>query len=203
MTFPQCWRLDGISPMNRTVDRVPKRAETDWLRLLGDTGIDLDREAAPLRCARHFNLDDGELDRHGMLRQFIQGTAIAASAAVLMPHRMTFPGAVVASLGLEGSEQPVWLFDDAEHRLGRLAADRAATITGVAAAGWTLPYYPPQLFVGRETPGDGWETVATGRMALTSHGVAYDGNGVGHRETAGQFVGAGMDLHNICTKTAQ
>ena len=99
--------------------------------------------------------------------------------------------------------QLLWLFDDAEYRLGRLAADRAATITGVAAAGWTLPYYPPQLFVGRETPGDGWETVATGRMALTSHGVAYDGNGVGHRETAGQFVGAGMDLHNICTKTAQ
>ena len=35
------------------------------------------------------------------------------------------------------------------------------------------------------------------------HGVVYDGNGVGHRETAGQFVGAGMDLHNISTKTAQ
>ena len=98
-----------LSPMSRTVDRVPKRAETDWLRLLGDTGIDLDREVALLRYAHHFDLDDGELDRHGMLRQFIQGTAIAASAAVLMPHRMTFPGAVVASLGLEGSEQPVWL----------------------------------------------------------------------------------------------
>ena len=117
-----------LSRMNRTVDRVPKRAETDWLRelregqiagaheepalltaalatrnqpprlervsrllerssatdvtghtlllraweravmrLLGDTGIDLDREAALLRYARHFNLDDGELDRHGML----------------------------------------------------------------------------------------------------------------------------------------
>ena len=35
------------------------------------------------------------------------------------------------------------------------------------------------------------------------HGGVFDGNGVGHRETAGQSVGAGMDLHNICTKTAQ
>ena len=87
--------------------------------------------------------------------------------------------------------------------MGRLPADRAATMTGVAAASRILPYYPPQLFVGREAPGDGWETVATGRTALTSHGVVYDGNGVGHHETAGQFVGAGMDLHNICTKTAQ
>jgi len=35
------------------------------------------------------------------------------------------------------------------------------------------------------------------------HGGVYDGNRVGHRVTAGQFAGAGMDLHNICTKTAQ
>ena len=73
----------------------------------------------------------------------------------------------------------------------------------MSAAGRTLPYYPPQLFEGREAPGDGWETVATPVMTLTSHGVVYDGNGVGHRETAGQLVGAGMNLHNICTKTAQ
>ena len=50
------------------------------LRLLGDTGIDLDREAALRRYAHHFDLDDGELDRYGMLRQVIQGAAIAASA---------------------------------------------------------------------------------------------------------------------------
>ncbi len=64
------------------------------MRLLVDTGIDLDREAALLRHARHFNLDDGELDRYGMLRQFIQRAAIAASAAGLIPHRITFPNAV-------------------------------------------------------------------------------------------------------------
>ena len=229
-----------ISSMNRTVDRVPTRAETDWLRelregqiaaaatqaheepallsaavaaalatrnqpprleqlsrlleqsgltdvaghmlllraweravlrLLGATGIDLDREAALLRYARHFDLDDDQLDRHGMLRQFIQGAAIAASAAGLIPHRMTFPNAVVASLGLDGSEQPIWLFDDAEYRVGPLPADQAATIAGVSLAGRTPPYYPPQLFTGREAPGDGWETVATSRMALTGHGL--------------------------------
>ncbi len=80
------------------VDYVPTRAETDWLRLLGDTGIDLDREAALLRYARHFDLDGGELDRLRMLRQFIQGAVIAAAAAGLTPHRMTFPDAVVPSL---------------------------------------------------------------------------------------------------------
>ena len=233
-----------LSPMNRTVDHVPTRAETDWLRelregqiaaaaaqareepallsaavaaalatrnqpprlervsrllersgltdvaghtlllraweravlqLLGEAGMDLDREAALLRYARHFDLDDDELDRHGMLRQFIQGAAIAASAAGLIPHRMTLPDDV-ASLGLEGSEQPVWLFDDAEYRLGPLPADRAETITGAAAVGRTLPYYPPQLFAGREAPGDGWETVDTGRMALTSHGLLLRGS---------------------------
>ena len=145
------------------------------LRLLGDAGIDLDREAALLRYARHFDLDDDELDRHGMLRQFIQGAAIAASAAGLIPHRMTFPDDV-ASLGLDRSEQPVWLFDDAEYRLGPLPADRAATITGVALSDRTLPYYPPQLFVGRKAAGVGWETVATGRMALTSHGLLLHGS---------------------------
>ena len=78
------------------VDYVPTQAETDWLRLLGDTGIDLDREAALLRYALHFGLDDGELDRLRMLRQFIQGAAIAASAAGLIPHRITFPGGVAS-----------------------------------------------------------------------------------------------------------
>ena len=219
------WRL---SPMNRTVDRVPTRAETDWLRelregqfaadlpqaheepalltaavaaalttrnqpprlerlarllegsgltdgaghtlllraweravlrLLGDAGIDLDREATLLRYARHFDLDD-ELDRHGMLLQFIQGAAITTSAAGLIPHRMTFPDDDAASLGLDGSEQPVWLFDDAEYRLGPLPPDRSIAITGV----------------GRVAPGESWETVATGRMALTSHGLRLRGS---------------------------
>ncbi len=234
-----------LSPMNRTVDHVPTRAETDWLRelregqiaaalaheepalltaavaaalatsnqpprlerlsrlleqsgltdvaghmlllraweqavlrLLGSTGIDRDREAALLRYALHFDLDDDQLDRHGTLRQFIQGTVIAASAAGLIPHRMTFPDAVVASLGLEGSEQPIWLFDDAEYRLGPLPPDRATAITGVAASGRTPPYYPPQLFAGHQAPSEGWETVATGWMALTGHGVRLRGSTV-------------------------
>ena len=33
-TFPRCWRPEGIYPMNRTVDHVPTRAETDRLRAL-------------------------------------------------------------------------------------------------------------------------------------------------------------------------
>ena len=54
-------------------------------RQLGDVGIDLDREAALLYYARHFDLDDAELDHHGMLRQFVQGAAIAEAAAGLVP----------------------------------------------------------------------------------------------------------------------
>ena len=50
-------------------------------RQLGDAGIDLDREAALLYYARHFNLDDAELDHNGMLRQLVQGAAIAEAAA--------------------------------------------------------------------------------------------------------------------------
>ena len=65
------------------------------------------------------------------------------------------PDDVAASLGLDRSEQPVWLFDDAEYRLGRLPPDPAEAITGAAAAGGTLPYYPPRLFVGREAPSEG------------------------------------------------
>ena len=84
---------------------------------------------------------------------------------------MTFQDFVVASLGLHRSEQPVWLFDDAEYRLGPLPSDRAAATPVMAAARRTLPYYRPQLFVGRQAPSDGLETVATGRMALTNHGL--------------------------------
>ena len=33
-TFPRCLRPEGIYPINRTVDHVPTRAETGWLRAL-------------------------------------------------------------------------------------------------------------------------------------------------------------------------
>ena len=59
--------------------------ETAVARQLGDVGIDLDREAALLYYARHFDLDDAQLDHHGMLRQFVQGAAIAEAAPVWCP----------------------------------------------------------------------------------------------------------------------
>ena len=65
--------------------------ETAVARQLGDVGIDLDREAALLYYARHFDLDDGEMDHHGMLRQFVQGAAIAEAAAGLVPQAYEFP----------------------------------------------------------------------------------------------------------------
>ena len=65
--------------------------ETAVARQLGDVGIDLDRQAALLCYARHFDLDDAELDHHGMLRQFVQGAAIAEAAAGLVPQRMNVP----------------------------------------------------------------------------------------------------------------
>ena len=84
--------------------------ETAVARQLGDVGIDLDREAALLYYARHFDLDDAQLDHHGMLRQFVQGAAIAESAAGLVPQRMSFPQGAPAAALLRRSEQLVWLF---------------------------------------------------------------------------------------------
>ena len=78
---------------------------------LGDMGINLDREAALLYYARHFDLDDAQLDHHGMLRQFVQGAAIAEAAAGLVPQRMNFPQGAPASALLRRSEQLVWYHD--------------------------------------------------------------------------------------------
>ena len=107
--------------------------ETAVARQLGDVGIDLDREAALLCYARHFDLDDAELDHHGMLRQFVQGAAIAEAAAGLVPQRMNVPEGAPASALLCRSEQLVWLFDDVECCLGQLPPEPSPTITGVAA----------------------------------------------------------------------
>ena len=115
--------------------------ETAVARQLGDVGIDLDREAALLYYARHFDLDDAELDHHGMLRQLVQGAAIAESAAGLVPQRMNVPEGAPASALLRRSEQLVWLFDDVECCLGQLPPEPSPTITGVAAPGRDLPYY--------------------------------------------------------------
>ena len=65
--------------------------ETAVARQLGDVGIDLDREAALLYYPRHFDLDDAQLDHHGMLRQFVQGAAIAEAASGLIPPTYEFP----------------------------------------------------------------------------------------------------------------
>ena len=107
--------------------------ETAVARQLGDVGIDLDREAALLYYAQHFDLDDAELDHHGMLRQFVQGAAIAEATAGLIPQRMNFPQGAPASALLRRSEQLVWLFDDVECCLGQLPPEPSPTITGVAA----------------------------------------------------------------------
>ena len=78
-------------------------------------------------------LDDGELDHNGMLRQLVQGAAIAESAAGLVTQRMNFPQGAPAAALLRRSEQLVWLFDDVECCLGQLPPEPATTITGVAA----------------------------------------------------------------------
>ena len=149
--------------------------ETAVARQLGDVGIDLDREAALLYYARHFDLDDGELDHHGMLRQFVQGAAIAEAAAGLVPQRMNFPQGAPASALLRRSEQLVWLFDDVECCLGQLPPEPATTITGVAAPDRDLPYYRPQSFVDRPALDQGWESVARGQLAVASQHLHFRG----------------------------
>ena len=127
--------------------------ETAVARQLGDVGIDLDRQAALLYYARHFDLHDAELDHHGMLRQLVQGAAIAEAAAGLVPQRMNFPQGAPASALLRRSEQLVWLFDDVECCLGQLPPEPATTITGVVAPDRNLPYY--RAPVVRGSPGAG------------------------------------------------
>ena len=159
-------------------------------RQLGDVGIDLDREAALLYYARHFDLDDAELDHHGMLRQFVQGAAIAESAAGLVPQRMNFPQGAPASALLRRSEQLVWLFDDVECCLGQLPPE-PATITGVAAPGRDLPYYRPQSFVDRPAPDQGWESVARGQLAVASEHLHFRGPGLSIRLAYGSVAELG------------
>ncbi len=157
-------------------------------RQLGDVGIDLDRQAALLGYATHFDLDDGELDHNGMLRQFVQGAAIAESAAGLVPKRMRFPEDAPASALLRRSEQLVWLSDDVECCLGQLPPEPSPAITGVAMPGRDLPYYPPQSFVDRHAPVQGWETVARGQLAVASEHLHFRGSGPTIRLAYGSVV---------------
>ena len=162
--------------------------ETAVARQLGDVGIDLDREAALLYYAPHFDLDDAQLDRYGMLRQFVQGAAIAESAAGLVPQRMNFPQGAPASALLRRSEQLVWLFDDVECCLGQLPPEPSPTITGVAAPDRNLPYYRPQSFVDRHVPDQGWESVARGQLAVASEHLHFRGPDLSIRLAYGSVV---------------
>ena len=162
--------------------------ETAVARQLGDVGIDLDREAALLYYARHFDLDDAELDHHGMLHQFVQGAAIAEAAAGLVPQRMNVPQGAPSSALLRRSEQLVWLFDDVEYCLGQLPPKPSPTITGVAAPGRHLPYYRPQSFVDRQAPDQGWESVARGQLAVASEHLHFRGPGLSIRLAYGSVV---------------
>ena len=158
------------------------------VRQLGDVGIDLDRQAALLRYARHFELDDAELDHNGMLRQFVQGAAIAESAAGLIPHRMNFSEGAPASALLRRSEQLVWLFNDVECRLGQLPPEPSPTIISVLAPGRDLPYYPPQSFKDRQVPDQGLESVALGQLAVASEHLHFRGPGLNIRLAYGSVV---------------
>ena len=162
--------------------------ETAVARQLGDVGIDLDREPALLYYARHFDLDNGELDHNGMLRQLVQGAAIAESAAGLVTQSMNFPQGAPAAALLRRSEQLVWLFDDVECCLGQLPPEPATTITGVAAPGRDLPYCRPQSFVDRPAPDQGWESVARGQLAVASQHLHFRGPGLSIRLAHGSVM---------------
>ena len=167
----------GLSHEDRR-ELVLQAWEAAVARQLGDMGIDLDREATLLHYARHFDLDDGELDHNGMLRQIVQGAAIAESAAGLIPQRMNFPQGAPASALLRRSEQLVWLFDDVECCLEQLPQEPSLTITGLAMPGRDLPYYRPQSFVDRQAPDQGWESVARGQLAVASEHLHFRGPGL-------------------------
>ena len=123
-----------------------------------------------------------------MLRQLVQGAAIAESAVGLVPKRMHFPEGAPASALLRRSEQLVWLFDDVECCLGQLPPEPPLTITGVATPGRDLPYYPPQSFVDRQVLDQGWETVARGQLAVASEHLHFRGSGLTIRLAYGSVV---------------
>ena len=181
------WERSGLSHEEGR-ELLPQAWETAVARQLGDVGIDLDRQAALLGYARHFDLDDAELNHNGMLRQLVQGAAIAESAAGLVPKRMHFPEGAPASAVLRRSEQLVWLFDDEECCLGQLAPEPSPTITAVAMPGRDLPYYPPQSFVDRQVPDQGWESVARGQLAVASEHLHFRGSGLTIRLAYGSVV---------------
>ena len=133
-------------------------------------------------------LDDGELDHNGMLRQLVQGAAIAESAAGLVPQRMNFPQGAPAAALLRRSEQLVWLFDDVECCLGQLPPEPSPTITGLAAPGRDLPYCRPQSFVDRQAPDQGWESVARGQLAVASQHLHFRGPGLSIRLAYGSVM---------------
>ena len=122
-------------------------------------------------------LDDGELDHNGMLRQLVQGAAIAESAAGLVPQRMNFPQGAPAAALLRRSEQLVWLFDDVECCLGQLPPEPSPTITGVAAPGRDLPYCRPQSFVDRQAAGPGLGIRGTGSIGSGQRTPAFPWTG--------------------------
>ena len=123
-----------------------------------------------------------------MLRQFVQGAAIAESAGGLVPQRMNFPQGAPAAALLRRSEQLVWLFDDVECCLGQLPPEPSPTITGVAAPGRDLPYYRSQSFVDRPAPDQGWESVARGQLAVASEHLHFRGPGLSIRLAYGSVL---------------
>ena len=182
-----------LSDLNRMVDDVLTQSEMARLREFRDghhpaSETPGDPGASLLYYARHFDLDDAELDHHGMLRQFVQGAAIAEAAAGLVPQRMNFPQGAPASALLRRSEQLVWLFDDVEYCLGQLPPKPSPTITGVAAPGRDLPYYRSQSFVDRPAPDQGWESVARGQLAVASEHLHFRGPGLSIRLAYGSVM---------------
>ena len=141
--------------------------------VLEDRMLSIDEEGSLLRYAKHFGLEQDDLEDGGGYSNLMKAAVLREVAEGVVPKRMQFEGRL--PFNLMKSEELVWVIDDVEYLETRVRRIRQGTSHGLSIRVARGLYYRPGVFRSEAIEREETNHVDTGTLGFTTKHVYFHG----------------------------